>query len=100
MNKAFPLLSKRHQSTIRKGVRKLASGEYDDHLTHKEKKSIAKKRGRYNKVASARKGRNPFESKNKRVGDTYRKFMSEVSFKRMDTSSDSDSSSAASNEWE
>lgn len=96
MNKAYPLLSRRHQAGIRRGVRKLADGDFDEQLTSKERKSIAQKRNRYKKVAKG--GRNPFAKKNRKVGDTYRKFMSEVSFKKVDTSSnDSDSSSSSEN---
>jgi hypothetical protein len=91
ISKAYPLLARRHQAAIHRGVRKLADGDFDEQLTSKEKKSIAQKRKKYKKVA--KKGRNPFEDKYRKVGDTYRKFMSEVSFKKVDTSSDDSSSS-------
>jgi hypothetical protein len=92
INRAYPLLARRHQAAIHRGVRKLADGDFDEQLTSKEKKSIAQKRKKYKKVA--KKGRNPFEDKYRKVGDTYRKFMSEVSFKRVDSSSSSSDSSS------
>jgi hypothetical protein len=92
MNKAYPLLARRHQAGIRKGVKKMASGDFNEHLTSKEKKSIACRKGRYKKVYKG--GKNPFSKKNSKVGKTYSRFMKEVSFKEV-SSSDSDNSATS-----
>jgi hypothetical protein len=97
MNKAYPLLARRHQAGIRKGVKKIAAGDFDEHLTSKEKKGIARRKGRYKKVYKG--GKNPFSKKNSKVGQTYSRFMKEVSFKEV-SSSDSDSASSYSSESE
>ena len=94
VNKAYPLFARRHKAAIQKGVRKMVEGDFDEQLTSKEKKSIAQKKRKYKKVAQRR--RNPFESKYKKVGDTYRKFMSEISVKKVDSSSSDTSSSGMS----
>jgi hypothetical protein len=91
VNKAYPLFARRHKAAIQKGVRKMVEGDFDEQLTSKEKKSIAQKKRKYKKVAQRR--RNPFEDKYKKVGDTYRKFMSEISVKKVDSSSSDTSSS-------
>jgi hypothetical protein len=92
VKKAYPLFARRHKAAIQAGVRKMVEGEFDEHLTNKEKKSIAQKKRKYKKVA--RRSCNPFEDKYRKVGNTYKKFMSEISVKHMDTSSSSDSSAS------
>jgi hypothetical protein len=91
MNKAYPLLARRHQTAIRRGVKKIATGDFHEHLTPKEKKSVARKKDRFKRVYKG--GKNPFSKKNSKVGKTYARFMKEVSFKEISSSDDSDDSS-------
>lgn len=78
LDKAYPLLNTRARSAVTMGVRKMINGGFRDHLTQEEKKSIAERKRDYEKICKSKKKRNPFEGKRKHVGDTYRKFMTEV----------------------
>jgi hypothetical protein len=89
----FPLLSRKSQTAVRTGVRKLAKGEYDDNLRSSERKSIQRKKHRYRGVY--KKGKNPFGGRYAKVGKTYSNFMREVSLKEVSDSSSSDSSDSS-----
>lgn len=91
LNVAYPLLSHRSQVAVKKGLKHMVSGRLRDHLTESEKRSIDSKRRDYEKAASARKKRNPFDGKRKHVGETYRKFMADINLVQDDSSSSSSS---------
>jgi hypothetical protein len=87
----YPLLSRKSQTAVRTGVRKLAKGDYDDNLKSSERKSIQKKKHRYRGVY--KKGKNPFGGRYAKVGKTYSNFMREVSLKEVSDSSSGSSDS-------
>jgi hypothetical protein len=91
MGVVYPMLSKRTQTAVRTGVRKMAKGDYDDTLRSNERKSIRKK---YRSVY--KKGKNPFTKQYAKVGKTYSRFMREVSLKEASSSDSSDSSGSTS----
>jgi hypothetical protein len=94
MGVVYPMLSKRTQTAVRTGVRKMAKGDYDDTLRSNERKSIRKKRDKYRSVY--KKGKNPFTKQYAKVGKTYSRFMREVSLKEASSSDSSDSSGSTS----
>jgi hypothetical protein len=89
----YPMLSKRTQTAVRTGVRKMAKGDYDDTLRSNERKSIRHKRDKYRSVY--KKGKNPFTRQYAKVGKTYTRFMREVSLKEASSSNSSSSSDSS-----
>lgn len=99
MDKVYPLLNPRSRVAVRKGLVKMVSGGFREHLTAEEKKKISSRKRDYDKVCSRRKKRNPFEGKRKHVGETYKKFMSEVNLVQDDTSSTSSDDGGDTLDW-